>query len=275
MRQRRRERRLTPQISTPPIRTSVAPVQTANEDASVVDVLALGLLETSPLLIPVTQPHIRFLGWDTLFPGSNMGAVFHGNSHFRRDLRRAARQDFVRPLQLKESVKQAMVNDDASSLQSSWRVENDFDCMSQVFIQYGLDTITGQSFVRALSDLCGDTPYVFGSWIDIVGIRGKRLNHSWHQDSGLDQNTVMVGFPSADHFEGTGVFSHAFKLSHQLPPPTESGPRLWDETIFPVREDEIVRPHFSRGKEVMVYNDRDVFHSAPDIAFRDSIWRFM
>ena len=58
--------------------------------------------------------------------------------------------------------------------------------------------LTGPHFMSTLSSLCGNSPYVFGSWIDIVGVKNKRIHHSWHQDSGLEQRTVMVGFPPSD-----------------------------------------------------------------------------
>lgn len=44
-----------------------------------------------------------------------------------------------------------------------------------------------------------------------------------HQDSGLPQRTVMVGFPPEDNYTGIGVFSHAIKLSHRMPPPVCAG----------------------------------------------------
>ena len=40
-----------------------------------------------------------------------------------------------------------------------------------------------------------------------------------HQDSGLPQKTVMVGFPPENNYTGIGVFSHAIKLSHRMPAP--------------------------------------------------------
>jgi len=99
------------------------------------------------------------------------------------------------------------------------------------------------------------------------------MTHSWHQDNSLDQITVMVGFPSEDNYIGTGVFSHAVKLSHQLPPHNVSEPRLWSQKTFP--EKYIIRPIYRKGREIMFYNDRDVFHSAPDRTNRESVWRFM
>ena len=37
----------------------------------------------------------------------------------------------------------------------------------------------------------------------------------------------------------------------------------------------IIRPVFRKGKEIMIYDDSKVFHSAPDYARRESLWRFM
>jgi hypothetical protein len=195
-------------------------------------------------------------------------------------------------------MKASMIADGGCSVQSSWKTVQDFPSLSGVFAANGVE-LDGREFVRSLSGLCGSTAHVFGSWIDIVGVKGRCVAHSWHQDSGLDQSTVMVGFPAEDHYQGVGVFPHAVKLSHRLPSPDAPGPRVWDGSFD---DKYVVRPLFGPGREVsegyyfvrrmqpvlmcggytipvcpqvMVYNDRDVFHSAPDVAHRESIWRFM
>jgi hypothetical protein len=158
---------------------------------------------------------------------------------------------------------------------ASWRKIISFPTLSEVFEKYSVSHVTAPEFISKLVALCGTGENIFGSWIDIVGVGGKRIPHSWHQDSGLDQITVMVGFPPEDRYVGAGVFSHVAPLRHRLPEP-EAGrcqPRLWEGPD--IGEDSILRPSYRRGKEVMVYNDRDCFHSAPDITFRESIWRFM
>ena len=156
-------------------------------------------------------------------------------------------------------------------------------------------SLTGEHFVSTLTALCGEKA-LFGSWMDIVGIRERPLTHAWHQDSGLSHLTVMVAFPATDQYEGLGCFSHAVPLSARLKVPSQSppGPRTWPvaellddhngqeqlqsaEAVIALQFDErhVVRPLYRRGKEIMIYNDADIFHSAPDYARRESLWRFM
>jgi len=106
----------------------------------------------------------------------------------------------------------------------------------------------------------------------------------------------MVGFPKRNCYIGPGVFSHIIKLSHRLPRHERDCPRLLADLLPPrqcsdqgaaaataadrirseqLGEEHIVRPLYSRHREVLVYNDRDVFHSAPDVQLRESLWRFM
>jgi len=130
-----------------------------------------------------------------------------------------------------------------------------------------------------------------------VGKREKPLTHAWHQDSGLEHFTVMVGFPAFNNYEGLGVFSHVVPLSSRLKVPQASGgPRTWPleelidgskeqghrlcesrEDIMELQFEEkhIIRPTYRRGREILVYNDAEIFHSAPDYARRESLWRFM
>ena len=59
----------------------------------------------------------------------------------------------------------------------------------------------------------------------------------------------MIGFPPSNNYNGIGVFSHALKLSHRMPPPDKlNEPRLWG--VSTVTEEFIVRPIYRRGKEV-------------------------
>ena len=113
-----------------------------------------------------------------------------------------------------------------------------------------------------------------GGFLDIVSPPDMKMtrNHAWHQDSGLEQNTVMLGFPSSDGYVGPGVFSHVVLLSHPLEPPEVPGP-----VIIPgaLPEDYITRPVYSRGREVILYRDSHHVHSAPDLFIRAGIWRFM
>jgi len=215
------------------------------------------------------------------------------------------------------------INDPRSSVMSSWRSQNPYSAMGAAFSAHGV-ALTGVQFVTTLTELCtGEHPlvrpllrgqaqgvgaglsstdtavlvgeaveaaadlHVFGSWMDIVGVRGRGVAHSWHQDSGLHQITVMLGFPPEDGYRGRGVFSHVLPLSHRLTSHNSSGPRLWGDlsvdmgTSGPVSAavavpaESVLQPVYRRGGEVMVYSDNDVFHSAPDLAHRQSLWRFM
>ena len=266
--------------SSPSSNEVMMPTETANEEAEALNVIhdnsELPLFDSQDLR-PIQWPHIKFYGLEELFPNTGLEALFHSNAAFRTTLRKAARKDFIEPLALKDLIKQNLVADHSlSSVQSSWRIDNAYKAMTLLFASNGIP-LTGTAFIHTLSSLCGDSPHVFGSWMDIIGVKNRRIPHSWHQDSGLNQNTVMFGFPPHDNYEGIGVFSHAFRLSHQLPAPLVPGPRLWDiSAVFDdIPERLVIRPLYRRGKEIMVYNDRDIFHSAPDLAFRESIWRLM
>jgi hypothetical protein len=240
----------------------------SNEEAA-----AYQLPSDAPTDSQIEGTHIKFYSFDELFPHSGLGEKFDRSSKLRADIRAAAREDFfVSDATLSEEANNAL-KDPRSTLMSNWRKPNEYAHLTEVFSRHEI-ALTGPVFIRALTDLCGSSPHVFGSWIDIIGVRGRAVAHSWHQDSGLEQRTVMVGFPPSDHYDGTGVFSHAFKLSHRLPTPANAKePRLWSGPA--VEEPYIVRPAYGRGREVMVYDDRDIFHSAPDFANRESIWRFM
>jgi hypothetical protein len=55
----------------------------------------------------IRNDHIRFYGFDTLFPASNLGESFDQNSVFRAALRMAARDDYyVQDASLTEKVRQ-------------------------------------------------------------------------------------------------------------------------------------------------------------------------
>ena len=49
--------------------------------------------------------------------------------------------------------------------------------------------------------------------------------------------------------------------------------RFLDVDAIP--EASIVRPGYGRGRELIVYSDARVVHSAPDAIHRESLWRFM
>jgi hypothetical protein len=218
-----------------------------------------------------THEYIQFLSFDDILPPSlGFSAVFNANSHFRRELRRAARIDFG-----------ASGSSDPSSASGKWPLV-EYPATSLVLKKFITPSLSGELFFSSLYSLLGrsegEDRFCFQSWMDIVGVRGRKINHSFHQDSGKPQKTIMIGFPPADDYEGLGVFSHAVKLSHRLEDHTQNHPRLWsDLKAAPLIEPcHVVKPRFVPGRrEIMVYDDRDVFHSAPDFAHRDSIWRIM
>ena len=232
-------------------------------------------------------------------------------------MRRAAREDFFVIDKTLSPHANIAIKDPRSTLMSSWQMSSNlYNNLDGTFRDFGID-LSGRELIDTLTDFCS-TENTFGSWIDICGVKGKYVPHrfvffcslypctlyrryyvrlklillqfsimsyaSWHQDSGLDQVTVMVGFPPCDDYVGIGVFSHIFKLSHRFPPPALAKPRLlvcsensYSCECMPSRIEDryIVRPLYREGKEVMVYNDQDVYHSAPDRINRESVWRFM
>ena len=93
-------------------------------------------------------------------------------------------------------------------------------------------------------------------WIDIVGIVGRRISHSWHQDTGMcpggDARTVLLGFPREDGYDGCGVFSHAVKLECERHAPAGHPPA--EPIVYPtlaVDGAHVVRPRFAAGRELM------------------------
>ena len=85
----------------------------------------------------------------------------------------------------------------------------------------------------------------------------------------------MLGFPQEDEYVGTGIFSHAIKLSSESLEPhghNTNEPVLFEGTVD---EQYIIRPIFSPGKEILRYRDIDTLHSAPDVVYRKSVMRFM
>ena len=208
--------------------------------------------------------HIEFYSLDELFPHCNISIskLFNSNSGFRSDLRIAARDDFFVPDEKLSVQANLALKDPRSTLMGSWRMNNnEYVHLSKVFQNYGCN-LSGKEFIEKFTSFC-NTPNSFGSWIDICGVKDKHVSHSWHQDSGLDQVTVMVGFPSEDNYEGIGVFSHAFQLTHRLPPPPLKEPRLWicSENSFPlgaefssrIAEEYIIRPLYRPFKGIKIF----------------------
>ena len=289
-----RERRLAKRALTIENRVSLLP-QPRPQDIHDPSLLLLPSNEGSaPLLVPhgqriaggeALQSHVRFVGFDDILPpGLGFSRLFNSNANFRSELRHAARVDFGTAV----DTPAALLHDPRSSLSGRWlNTACNYDALSDVLQKHVPGgKLTGPAFIEALTSLCPDTPHRFGSWMDIVGVQGRRVPHSFHQDSGLCQTTIMIGFPPRDNFEGVGVFSHVVKLSHRLPPPppeqqghiAQQRPRLWEDATLlrgEVPTESVVRPVYREGREMMVYDDRDVFHSSPDYCSRESVWRIM
>jgi hypothetical protein len=221
----------------------------------------------------------RFVSLDSLFPEAkgSLCDEWDQNAALRSAVRAAGREDFYeddpRFDEKRLRALRAIARDPATSLQGMWRREKPFPALTEAFASHGFSEISGDVFVSRIAALCTSNggKHTFGSWMDIVG-RPKGSDHAWHQDSGLVQDTAMLGFPRENGYEGEGVFSHILPLSHHMPEPDIAGPVIIDGR-FP--EEFIVRPVYKKGAEVIVYRDCDVLHSAPDVVKRDSLWRFM
>ena len=75
---------------------------------------------------------------------------------------------------------------------------------------------------------------------------------------------------------GVGVFSHSVNLEYERlagndHPPNQ--PVLYPNLI--IDDEYIVKPKFEQGREIIMFRDIDCLHSAPDVAYRASVMRFM
>ena len=92
---------------------------------------------------------------------------------------------------------------------------------------------------------------------------------------------MLLGFPARNGYEGGGVFSSHVKLSHPLRPThgDEHGAVVEFERFEPPpeppAEEFVLRPIYSRGREVWVSDDTTHLHSTPDRQDRECVWRFM
>ena len=148
------------------------------------------------------KDHIKFYSFNDLFGRHlDFSGLFDSNSQFRKDIRVAARNDFfVKDVTISNEAN-SLLKDPRSSLSSKWLDNMEYSTLTTVFRKYGLPSyFTGKVFMTELTKLCIETPYRFNSWMDIVGVKNKPVGHSFHQDSGLEQTTVMVGFPPEDFY---------------------------------------------------------------------------
>jgi len=156
--------------------------QQSNENAAVFPVQGSHL---------ITNNHINFYGFDDLFGDKiQFSKLFDENELFRKELRNSIRNDLFVPSSTLSEAQNLALKDEKSTLMSSWRRPLNYINLDETLSKYNIN-LDGNSFVKLFTDLCGNTEYIFGSWIDIVGVK-RKINHSWHQDSGLDQTTCMV-----------------------------------------------------------------------------------
>lgn len=226
-----------------------------------------------------------FMSLDDLF-GKEVGlsATFNADGGFREQLRSAIRKDIfdTTPFYAKLSEKAASVlllPD--SSLEGSWKMPETMDRMkatTQVLLEtLGESAPTGDELFQAIGNLCGTKPSTH--FIDIFGVQDRKISHSFHLDTGRSVSnttqTVLWGWPKEDHYDGCGVFSHLIPIEYECRTP-EAHPRmepvLFDGTF---EEEHIVRPRYRPGRELLIYRDVDVMHSAPDVTYRTSVMRFM
>lgn len=227
---------------------------------------------------------------ESIFPGTGLAEAWDTCSSLRTKVRQALRDDLFAPLLRKQnkSEKQLAV---LLSLETGCMISWDMalrahaegkvtlDRFTEAFKEHGITDLDGTTFLRKLGALCGRTPH--GSLIDIIPL-DRAVPHSWHQDTGIPQNTVLLGFPPRDGYVGGGVFSNFVKLSHPLRPSAgdEHGAvvefeRLSDPPPAPIPDEYVFRPIYRKGQEVWVSNDASYVHSTPDRQLRECLWRFM
>lgn len=231
---------------------------------------------------------IRYFSLGALFPEApGLAEAFDEDAEFRWRLRWATREDLFDPLprfsaKANEKIK-AMDGTLICALRPPERCDEPRPCpeLTALFEERGWPSLSGSGFLERLFSLCGEVSYVVqdrvrasGSFSDIVAPGGGE--HRWHQDSGWDKITVLMGFPPEDRWQGEGVFSHVARLSHPLPVPERPVPMVFGETACAgerVPEECVWRPMYAKGAEIIAYRDSATIHSAPDRTNRESLWR--
>jgi hypothetical protein len=265
----------------------------ANEDAPPYALPPPDDDDPPPPVVVGGNAHVTSMGLDDLFPGLDFSERFCSDGAFRNALRGAMREDMFASspgyADMSEKARRMLLLPD-SSLQGSWRRRSPStdpdDCdggrmrrLTAILRRnLGDAAPTGDDFMEGVGGLCGSGST--GHWIDIVGIVGRRISHSWHQDTGKcpngDTRTVLLGFPREDDYDGAGVFSHAVKLERERHAPVDHPPS--EPIVYPmltVDDKFVVRPRFAKGREILAFRDVDILHSAPDVAYRTSVMRFM
>lgn len=259
--------------------------QTSNEEEAWI----LDLTDKEEEIEEEMEDVIQFYALNDVFGIEGLSEAFCSKEEFREGIRNAIRQDIFHstPAYANLSPKaMAMLLHPDSSLQGSWNCHC-MERLTKVLHDANFDTLTGEEFMNGLGALChgvgvGDTSSkaaVTYHWMDIIGVKDRMVSHSWHQDTALmgEQRTVMLGFPCVNDYDGTGVFSHAVKLRQpRIAPPNHppNEPLLYTSPPQ-IPDNYIIRPRFAVGKEIMVYPDTHILHSAPDVTYRSSVMRFM
>lgn len=152
--------------------------------------------------------YVQSLGLEDLFPGTGLADAFDADASFRTALRAAARDDMFLPNPKLSDAANEAIKGLGASLMTSWRASHtDWAALTALFASRGLQ-LDGPTFMAGLAGLVSGSA-VSGSLIDIVGITGRPVVHSWHQDNGLaGQVTAMLGFPPANGYVGPGVFRY-------------------------------------------------------------------
>jgi hypothetical protein len=158
------------------------------------------------LRAPGAPPHTSFARMESLerlFPGTGLSAAFHSNASFRTALRNATRADLFRDPGRGASAA-ALIRGARSTMVLDWRpavapgavcAEMDAALKAANVALSGADLLRGLTALCVASDARGDA--VAGSLTDIVENGRQQVRHSWHQDSGLRVNTVLlVRFPA-------------------------------------------------------------------------------
>lgn len=235
--------------------------------------------------------HLVSVSLDDLFPNLDFSEKFCSTKEFRHALRNSMREDIFDSTPsyagMSEKARRMLLLPD-SSLQGSWNCRQFLKDADDIRMRrltlalkehLGEKAPTGDQFMESIGKLCGSKCSTH--WIDIVGITDRKISHSWHQDTGRFPGgdtcrTVMLGFPKEDNYDGVGVFSHAVKLKYERVAP-EGHPQN-EPIVYPkleVDDEYIVKPRFAKGCEIVIFRDIDNIHSAPDVAHRASVMRFM
>ena len=256
--------------------------------------LAISINLSLPFSLPLSNnnPYVQLSLSDT-FQNDRLGDLFSSSAEFRETLRLAARKDlFVQPPltqsdQREKYDKRVLLMkrlqiDLKSTANGNWRTCGECKHLTRAFQDHGIHDLSGEYFIKTLGKILLDSGSVInGSWLDISTDYQKAQSYAWHRDSSDDrQNTLMLGFPKEDDFSGEGVFSHLslFDSSSEenaaaaFNQPVVASPQLNEKLSSSL--EEIVKPVWKKGGEILLYRDT-VYHSAPDITCRASVWRLM